>query len=725
MKKTQIGLGVLALVLLMVLVFVGCGSDGADGGGGSTSRTPVRDGTYHTTGFGNNTIEPIKVTTTFASNTIVRISIGENGETVPILDTVRSLLIPRIIQAQSIGVDSISGATNSSNGVKSAVAEAIKQANGNPDEWKIAPPRSDKRVALPNDGGAPYDVIVVGLGGAGMAAYVSAAEETGATVFGIEVAGKIGGNSATAGGPYSINSEYIANLYNIPDYAGADGVEFQVNSFRADYGNIDPYSVDSKSGGAKMNIVEFFVKESGKTVSWLGQNYSFNFERPSALGGRAVVTNYGSDIWLPEQVSPWGTTPAGYASDDVNDLHKTTMFTRAVESAKAKNPRNDYMLELRATKILTDAGKITGVEATYRDGSTYVISGKTVVLATGGFIGNAQMMETNFGVRLMPSAVVTERGDGIRMATETLNANTYNIKMPGAVHIAQLRNIVPERINNPAVTSQTIDGQWKQTLTSLLLKGNNLIVALKPGQAGNFVGKRFTAEGGVGFGPAFDNWRAGGYYAAIYSNDELYKLKTTAPGLTGGSTAWYSHPQGEPLPANQPITFIKPLIDWAESVGNVYKASTIADLAGMLGVDPATLAATITEYNGYVNQAKTDDTFVDPVWGKPAHSPPSFFAPEQYLFTMPITENCPTGYTAILGAGYYYGTCGGLDVDVDMQVLNTSKAKIPGLYAAGQDSSGVLFRPDKAYATYGGVAQGWAITSGRWAGKNAAKEAKR
>jgi succinate dehydrogenase/fumarate reductase flavoprotein subunit len=80
------------------------------------------------------------------------------------------------------------------------------------------------------------------------------------------------------------------------------------------------------------------------------------------------------------------------------------------------------------------------------------------------------------------------------------------------------------------------------------------------------------------------------------------------------------------------------------------------------------------------------------------------------------------GYTAILGAGYFYGSAGGLDVDEYMQVLNTSRQKIPGLYVAGQDSMGVLLNKNKAY--YGGSAQNWAITSGRLAGANAAAAAK-
>jgi predicted oxidoreductase len=66
---------------------------------------------------------------------------------------------------------------------------------------------------------------------------------------------------------------------------------------------------------------------------------------------------------------------------------------------------------------------------------------------------------------------------------------------------------------------------------------------------------------------------------------------------------------------------------------------------------------------------------------------------------------------------------GGLDVNEKIQVLNTDRQVIPGLYAVGQDSSGVLYNDTEAYVGYGAADQGWAVTAGRWAGENAAREA--
>jgi uncharacterized protein with FMN-binding domain len=732
-RKTGMGAVLPALLLgIMVLGFVACSNPT---GGGGSSRTRVEDGTYVTTGIGKSVTTPITVATSFANNTLVGISIGENEETSTILDSVESLLIPRVIKAQSIGVDGITGATLSSGGVKEAVAKAIDEAGGDSSEWYTAPPKSSRLVKL-----AGYDVIVVGLGGAGVSAYIKAAED-GTKVYGIEAAGKIGGNSTTAGGPMAINSEWIKTRYTGgADYINRDAIlkqwyaDMEANDVPAgEVPSVSSVTVDGTSypvpniettvpryqGGPKWEIIKLLVDQSGPTVTWLAENHGFRFSPPSGLGfpQYSPVTNYASDDW-GDHTPPYGGGPyTGYADDDAYDLFKTYMFTRPVEIAKRKNAYNDYKLELRATRIITDTttGQIRGVEARYYDGTTYEIYGKTVILATGGFIGNPEMMQEYFGSSLKAEAVHTERGDGIKMA-QALDAGTYNIEMPAMVHIAQLENIIQRQIHP---TDPVKDLEWKAALSNLLLKGDNLLVALKEGQTGDLRGQRFCNEalGMAAGGIAFDNWKAGGHFAAIYSDDMFEDLRQNGTPFT---SMVFSVGQGMYIP-NTPITDIDAILAMGVDGGDVIRAGTLEELAAKLDVPAATLQATITQYNSYV------DGETDPLYDKsavPPMGPPG--TPAVNYYTTKITENAETagGYTAILGAGYYYGTCGGLDVDSDMQVLHKdTKAKIPGLYAAGQDSMGVLFNHKKSYVSYGAAAQGWAITSGRLAGASAAAEA--
>jgi succinate dehydrogenase/fumarate reductase flavoprotein subunit/uncharacterized protein with FMN-binding domain len=712
---------VVMVISILALGFTAC-SNPTSGGDG---RTRVTDGTYVTTGIGKSVTTPITVTTTFVNNTLVDISIGENQETAPILDSVKTLLIPRILESQSIGVDSISGATLSSAGVKQAIAEAIDGNGGESSEWYQAPRRSSTKVTLTG-----YDVIVVGLGGAGMTAYVKASE-AGAKVYGIEVAGKIGGNSATTGGPMAINSQYIKDLYNGgADYADRDALLKQwyidmeavvPNDEMAmlagkTHANDDPaYPIPPQgpttapySGGPKWEMIKQLIDESGETVSWLAEDYSFHFARPSGLAYpqyNTIVTNYGSEQWSP------GT--GGYTVDG-NGGYKTTMFTRAIETAKARNPLSNYKLELRATElIMTTDGKVAGVKAAYRDGTSYEIYGKAVILATGGYIGNPEMTRQYLGTALSGEAVHTDRGDGIRMGLAA-GAAPYNISMPAMVHIAQVKNIIQ---------TDELTANQKAVLSALLLRGDGLVVGLHDMSVrygANLAGKRFSNEASMMIGGiAFENWRVGGHFASIISNDVLNSIKTAgmpfAPFVMFLAQGTYT--------ANAAVPDLDTILSVGKAKGNVVEAATLEDLAAELTklgdpISGTTLRATVEQYNKFVDKTEPDTEYdKSNVLG--------FGGPPVDYFTTKVTEDSPTagGYTAILGAGYYYGTCGGLDIDDDMQVLNTGKQKIPGLYAVGQDSMGVLFNHRKAYVGYGAAAQGWAITSGRLAGANAAAAA--
>ena len=89
-----------------------------------------------------------------------------------------------------------------------------------------------------------------------------------------------------------------------------------------------------------------------------------------------------------------------------------------------------------------------------------------------------------------------------------------------------------------------------------------------------------------------------------------------------------------------------------------------------------------------------------------------------------LIEDNGKAYYAVRGASYVYSTCGGLEVDTNINVVDVDGNPVPGLYATGNDSIGVLLASEKAYVTYGGAAAGWALTSGRLAGANAAAFAK-
>jgi succinate dehydrogenase/fumarate reductase flavoprotein subunit len=80
------------------------------------------------------------------------------------------------------------------------------------------------------------------------------------------------------------------------------------------------------------------------------------------------------------------------------------------------NDKSDYMTALTTTELITDdSGNITGVRATYYDGTTYEVYGKTVILATGGFLGNQEMCEEYLGAQPAMIGDSVNKGTGIQM----------------------------------------------------------------------------------------------------------------------------------------------------------------------------------------------------------------------------------------------------------------------------------------------------------------------
>jgi hypothetical protein len=318
---------------------------------------------------------------------------------------------------------------------------------------------------------------------------------------------------------------------------------------------------------------------------------------------------------------------------------------------------------------------------------------------------------------------------------EAVGAARYNIKTPPAVHISNVKNIVRNKF---LYDDRNQDARAKSTVTSMLLKGDSMVVGLMDASGTystveDYRAKRFCKEKATEIfamtGLDFMSWAVGGYYAAIFSNDEIARIKTEGLRDTQDTMFWMV--QGGLPDAGVPIPDIDDIIDAAVSRGNAVKGDTLADLAGKLNIDAGDLTASVTRYNGFVD-ANIAANGPPPYISANPYAPPAlavtdsfdddFDKPNQWLVTK-VTLNCPSGYTAILGAGYPYGTTAGLDVNEKIQVLNTSRQVIPGLYAVGQDSSGVLYNDTEAYVGYGAADQGWAVTAGRWAGENAAKEA--
>lgn len=608
------------LTVLLICIMLLTGIAGISAAQEPPAAAPVKDGTYTVTVPAYSVTEQMTLNVTFREGKLTGIETVTMGNTPEIFATVEERLYPRLIESQSLATDAVSGATVASAAVKQAVAQAIEKAGGNPADWRQPVEKSDAVVELKG-----YDVIVVGLGGAGMTAYLSAAEQ-GATVFGIEKAAKIGGNSTRTSGPMAINP---------PSRVEANGGQIvPLDELLEDWAE---YTTIDGQQDAKLDVVEMFINNSGETLDWM-EKYSFKFGDSM----KAFFHPAGWQVWTSYSAKDGGT--------------KDQAYVQAMETAKAMNEKNDYMLELEASDLLVEDGRVAGVLAVSRDGTNYFIYGKSVILATGGYIGNSELCGEYIGGVWKTEAMTQCDGAGILMAHNRVNANLYNMDVVPVSHIAQVYNI----IRNDDLTANQ-----KAVLTSLALDKAYPVVGKDGVKVNDQIGTFFS----------FDVWAAGPTYYVIYSEQEMNGFREN--GLVNVNTPMFLQ-QGGTVEAGVPVTDLDTILSVGEKYGDVFKADSLAALAEELELKE--LTANVEDQGG--------------------------------------------AYYAIKGASYVYSTCGGLEVDVNLNVVDESGHSVPGLYAVGNDSLGVLLASGKAYVTYGGAAAGWALTSGRLAGANAAAFAK-
>ena len=278
-------------------------------------------------------------------------------------------------------------------------------------------------------------------------------------------------------------------------------------------------------------------------------------------------------------------------------------------SAKLNELGVKVMLETAATELLTDAdGKIAGVKAVGPD-AIYTINARAVILASGGFGAN-EAMYTTYRPDLKGTVTTNApgaTGDGIVMA-QALGADLVDI----------------EQIQLHPTVEQT---------TSILItesvRGDGAILV-------NQGGVRFTNELLTRDAVSAAELAQEGSYAYIIFDQKLRdNLKAVEKYVKSGITV---------------------------------QADTIEGLAEQLGIDPATLAKTLNDWNEIVKNQR--DT--------------------QFGRTTGMKEDLTTApYYAIKIAPGIHHTMGGVKINTAAEVINTEGAAIPGLFAAGEVCGGV------------------------------------
>lgn len=325
----------------------------------------------------------VKVNVTVDENEIKDIEVLENYET-PGVGTVPIEQIPKeIIERQTLAVDTITGATLTSNAILASVENCLKQAGAD-----IAAYKSDAdRVVSEYPSELTADVIIVGGGGAGLAAAVSATDE-GASVIVIEKMGILGGNTAVCGG-----------IYNTPDpeLQPAQGIE----------DSVELYTKQTLEGGDNMGNPELVETMCGKAydgLQWL-KSMGMKFDDKIIQGAGSLYPR------THQSLDPLGT---GFIN-----AYTETLDQRA---DKCK-----ILTDTKGDTLILDGDKVVGVKATNKDGSELTLTAnKGVILATGGFAGNVELRQEyntsgkwpDLGENVPTTNMPGVTGDGINMASE-------------------------------------------------------------------------------------------------------------------------------------------------------------------------------------------------------------------------------------------------------------------------------------------------------------------
>ena len=313
----------------------------------AVSAAPV---TTQGTGVGKH--GDVTVAVTFDSGKIKDIKIVKQQENPVLAAKVFTDLKQHVIDTNSVQLDAISGATFSSKGFLDAVADAAKKAG-------VTLSKADKKAikkvvkTLPKE--STYDVVVIGAGGAGFSAAIEA-KNAGANVVLLEKMPAVGGNSLISGAEMNAAKNWVQPKLGIND----DSPELHAE---------DTYKGGDMKGD--MNVIKVMTHNALDAAKWCRDYLGVRFEDDNLFffGGhsrkRALI-------------------PVG---------HTGTEFITKFQ-AKADELGIPIITNMKAEELIKDkSGRVVGVKATM-NGASYTFNAKGgVVLATGGFGANPEMVK--------------------------------------------------------------------------------------------------------------------------------------------------------------------------------------------------------------------------------------------------------------------------------------------------------------------------------------------
>jgi len=555
----------------------------------------------------------ITVTVTVKEHEISEVLITDHSETRGISDAALETIPREIVTHQSLGLDAVTGATITSQGILDAVANALEKAGTDVEALRAR--RVEKSVSA-DVTELEADVIIVGGGATGLAAAVRL-RALGPTVLLVEKAAYLGGAIAMSGGNQVVTGSKLQKEAGVTD----DTPQLMMEDFR--------------KNGNDLNVPELlalYAQNVGETTDWLHDYVGIAYDME---GGLHKLGEYGKDRELAYQAGG-----AGFAQ------------TMGETAAKAGTV---VLKSTRAEKLLLEEDRVAGVEAVSDGGMRYILRGKAVLLATGGYGANQEMLSEELAKSLYYGASMAT-GDGVIMASaQGIDAATrlmeYGKRYPNGVEVS------------PGKAKSTIAGNiaaWTRGAILVNREGNRVVNE----KASN----RTILEAEV--------QQTGSMLYLLMDSDtfDIWKTKLGPAGLTEELIAGYLEKNGQETPV-------------------FAHGETLEETAAAAGVDAQALKATVEKYNGYVASGKDED-----------------FGRDAEFMKQPIGKG---PYYLIEQKPRFATTMGGLVINTELMVMNKEGSAIPGLYAAGEVVGGVMGDDSPS-----GANNGWALTSGKLAAES-------
>ena len=560
MKRSKI---LISLVLACMMLLSACGGNTT----AATTEAATTAAATSYTGTAQGMGGEVSVTLTIENGVITDcVAVGDK-ETDGIGSVVIAQFPAQVVEGNTINLDAVSGATITSNAFIEAAKAALTAAGLNPDDYM-----TKVTAAAAGDVTKEADVVIIGAGGAGMTAAMTASD-AGKSVIILESQAMVGGNSVrSTGGMNAAKTIY----QDENEFGESAGVEKMLKSAADDYADnefitelaatvakqwaeyqanpvgyfdsVELMELDTMVGGKGINnpeLVKTLVEGTAPAIDWLDAN-GMSLHNVGAFGGASVkrihrpVNEEGKVVSVGAYLVP---------------LMEKACQDRGIE----------FILNTTADTILTDAnGQAVGVSGTDKDGNTVTVNAKAVILATGGFGANLDMVASykpelkGFMTTNAPGA----QGQGIAMAT-AVGAATVDMDQ---IQI------------HPTVEANT------SALITEGLRGDGAILV-------NANGERFFDE--------------------VSTRDKVSAAEIAQPG----SFSW--------LIVDQAMADASNVIQGYITKGYTKQGATYEELAKEIEVDPTTFAATMEKWNGCV-EAKSDPDFGRTSFANPLNTAPYY-----------------------------------------------------------------------------------------------------